>query len=90
MHRSRWKAKMEQDLRRKLAQKIAQEKKSSDEPTPPPELASAGRNRPKSQREIKETLALYAAATALAVSQGRIDPSFPDLRECSGVPRLVC
>ncbi len=46
-------------------------------------------SRPLSQREIDQKLALYAAATALAVLQGRKDLSLGDLRECSGVPHLI-
>jgi hypothetical protein len=75
-------------LRRKLAQQIEREK---EEERRAKEAAAvlARRNRSKSQREIKEKLALFAEATALTVSQGCKDPSFSDLREGSGVPRLV-
>jgi hypothetical protein len=51
--------------------------------------ALARKMRPKTQKEIDQMRALWSAAKALAVSQGRKEASFADLRECRGVPRLV-
>jgi hypothetical protein len=79
---------IEKGLRRKLAQQIEREK---EEQRRAKEAAAAlGKKiKPKTHREIDQTQALFAAAKALAVSQGRKDQSFADLRECRGVPRLV-
>ncbi len=58
-------------LLRKLAQQIEREKET--QPLAKENLAAlTEKNRPKSQKDIKETVALYAAATNLAasVSQG--------------------
>ncbi len=58
-------------LLRKLAQQIEREKEK--QPLAKETMAAlTEKNRPKSQKDIKETAALYAAATNLAasVSQG--------------------
>ncbi len=73
---------------RKLAQQIEREK---EEQRLAKEAAAAlaRKMRPKTQKEIDHMRALWSAAKALAVSQGSKEASFADLRECSGVPRLV-
>ncbi len=74
-------------LWRKLAQQIEREKE--EQPLAKETTASLARkNRPKSQKEKKETVALYAAATILAVSQGSKKASLADWHKCSGVHRL--
>jgi hypothetical protein len=62
-------------LLRKLAQQIESEKeeKRRDQEAA---AALARRSRAKTQKEIDQTRALFAAAKALAVLQGRKDPSF--------------
>jgi hypothetical protein len=84
----RRKADIETGLRRKLDQQIEREK---EEQRLAEEAAAAlARNiRPKTQREIDQTRALWSAAKELAVSQGRKDVAFADLRESRGDPRLV-
>ncbi len=81
-------AKIEQGLRRKLVAKIELEREAERRAK---EAAAewAKRNRPLSQREIDQKLALHAAATALAVSRGREAPTLANFRECSGIPRPV-
>jgi hypothetical protein len=54
-------------LRGKLAQQMEREKE--EQPLAKETMAALEKkNRPKSQKEIKETIDLYAAATNLAVS----------------------
>jgi hypothetical protein len=73
--------------RRKLVQQIEREKE--EQPLVKETMAAlAKKNRPKSQKEIKETVALSAAATNLAVSQGREKESLAEWHECSGLHRL--
>ncbi len=73
-------------LQRKLAQQIEREKE--EQPLAKETMAKlAKKNRPKSQKEMKETVALYEAATNLAVWQGSEKVSLADWRECSGVHR---
>ena len=81
-------ADIETGLQMKLAQQIEREKEEQRQ-AEEAAAALARKTRPKSQREIKETFALYAAATKLAVSQGSEQSSLADWRECSGVSRLV-
>ena len=79
---------IEQNLRRKLAEKIEREKE--EEQRAKKEAAErARRNRPKTQEEIERRRALALAAHALAVSRGRIRATLGDYRKCTGVPRLV-
>ncbi len=81
-------AEIEQSLRRKLAKKIEREREAEQRAE---ETAAerAKRNRPLSQREKDQKLALHVAATALAVSRGHEAPTLADFRECNGVPRSV-
>ncbi len=75
-------------LRRKLAEKIEQDREAERRDK---EAAAerTRRSRPLSRRKIDQKLALYESATALAVSQGSKDPTLGEWRKCSGVPRLV-
>jgi hypothetical protein len=81
-------ADIETGLRRKLAQQTEREKEEQRR-AKEAAAALAIKIRPKTQREIDQMRVLWSAAKALAVLQGRKEASFADLRECSGVPRLV-
>jgi hypothetical protein len=81
-------ADIETGLRMKLAQQIEREKEEQRR-AEGAAAALARKMRPKTQKEIDQMRALWSAAKALAVSQGRKEASFADLRECRGVPRLV-
>ena len=79
---------IEQNLRRKLAEKIEREKE--EEQRAKEEAAErARRNRPKTPKEIESRRKLALAALALAVSRGRTRATLGDYRECNGVPRLI-
>ena len=58
-------------LQRKLAQQIKCEKEEQ-QLAKETMAALANKNRPKSQKDIKETVAFYAAATNLAATRQRI------------------
>ena len=81
-------ADIETGLQMKLAQQIEREKEEQRQ-AKEAAAALARKIRPKTQKEIDQMRALWSAAKALAVSQGRKEASFADLRECRGVPRLV-
>ncbi len=68
-------------MQRKLAQQIEWEKEKQRR-AEEAAAALARKIRPKTQGEIDQSLALFAAAKALAVLQGSKDQSVADLREC--------
>ena len=79
---------IEQNLRRKLAEKIEREKEE-EQRAKEAEAERAGRNRPKTQEKIERVRVLHARAHAVAVSRGRTWATMGDYRECNGVPRQV-
>ena len=79
---------IEQNLQRKLAERIEREKEE-ERRAKVAAAERARRNRPKTQEEIERVRALHARARALAVSRGRTRATLGDYRECNGVPRLV-
>ncbi len=81
-------ADIETGLLRKLAHQIEREKEEQRR-AEEAAAALARKMRPKTQKEIDLMRVLWSAAKALAVSQGRKEASFADLRECRGVLRLV-
>ena len=79
---------IEENLRRKLAEKIEREKE--EEQRAKEEAAErVRRNKPKTQEEIERRRALALAEHTLAVSRSRTYVTLGDYRECNGVPRQV-
>ena len=79
-------AQIERDLQRELSRRTAYEREK--ERRTKEAKAYWARSRTKTQSEIEQKHALYAAATALATAKGR-EVSLADIRECLGLPRAV-